>query len=127
MYLIRPAKKQDVPHIIELLHRYTRETFNMECPVSDSVFEKDGFGRKFHTVISIDQDEGNIVGFPAWQACYDLHWGISGGEVIDMYVLPECRGYSIAPRMACLAAKQINQIGGTFLKRTRLNRRLGTR
>ena len=37
------------------------------------------------------------------------------GAVIDLYVVPECRGFGVAPRMLSLVARQIAAEGGTFL------------
>jgi hypothetical protein len=57
----------------------------------------------------------NIIGFIAWQECYDLHWGITGGNILDLYVLPGHRCRAIAPLLLGHAARRIRKGGGQFL------------
>ena len=40
----------------------------------------------------------------------------SGGEISDMYVLPENRGRGIAPTLIALVASQVLRTGGRFIK-----------
>jgi len=117
MFDVRTLSTTDLPDAASLLKQYTREVLNVETPVTEDALARDGFGSRFTMIVAERRLDGRIVGFAAWQDSYDLHWGIRGGEVIDMYVRPECRGYGIAPRMLNLAAKQIHLRGGTFMKR----------
>jgi GNAT superfamily N-acetyltransferase len=89
--------------------------FQIDTPITEEVVERDGFGKHFSVVIA-QQDPGErVVGFAAWQDSYDLHWGISGGMVLDLYADPNHRGYGLAPRMLSFVAAQVAENGGSFL------------
>jgi GNAT superfamily N-acetyltransferase len=61
------------------------------------------------------------VGFVAWTPSYDLHWCVSGGTILDLYVRQEARGRAVALRLLAAAAVQIRSDGGKFIRGTALD------
>jgi GNAT superfamily N-acetyltransferase len=114
VFTIRNVHREDVPAFIPLYARYCRELFGIETTLTSAVLERDGFGCRFDIVLA-EGMSNRLVGFAAWQNGYDLHWGICGGIVLDLYVEPESRGRGIGPRMLSRVARLVQDGGGVFL------------
>ena len=115
IFQIRHAVPEDAEAVAELLAAYMNETYHHKSIVTAEVIRRDGFGMAFRLVVA--QASNNILlGFAAWEASYDLHHGIRGGNVMDMYVLPHYRGRGIAPAMLATVAHEIQSDGGIYLK-----------
>jgi GNAT superfamily N-acetyltransferase len=52
----------------------------------------------------------------AWRKSYDLHHCLTGGEILDLYVLPEYRGRGVAPVLVCAVAAEMLRRGGAYVK-----------
>lgn len=115
MFHIRHAVSEDADAIAELLSAYMDEAYHHESHVTAAIIRRDGFGEAFRIMVA-DTSEGHLVGFAAWEPSYDLHHGIRGGNVIDMYVVPAFRSRGIAPAMLAAVAHAIQSEGEIYLK-----------
>ena len=115
MFKVRLAEKKDIDAFIDLLRNYMKEALQNDWGGSISAFERDGFGKEFTSVVA-ESSSGEIIGFGLWKETYDTHHCISGGELSDFYVIPKYRGRGIALAIVALIARQIQEIGGKFLK-----------
>jgi ribosomal protein S18 acetylase RimI-like enzyme len=111
----RQCQESDLPQMVETYRKYMKDYLKMDTPIDESTFKRDGFGNRFDVQIAVCDLPSDIAGFAVWQSVYDLHWGISGGDVIDLYVDKKYRGYGLAPRMLSSVAKNIANRGGVFL------------
>ncbi len=111
---VRTAGREDVSALAELMSIYVRETYNSGWHGSAEALLRDGFGREFD--MQVASIGGNLVGLAAWRKTYDLHHCMSGGEMTDMFVVPELRGKSIGPLLVCAVAAEVRRNGGQFLR-----------
>lgn len=114
-YSTRLADPHDAPAIARLLAEYMVEVFDRTTPVTADTIRRDGFGEHFEMVVAV-RGSGSLVGFTAWERCYDLHWGLVGGTVLDMFVTPEHRGRGVAPMMLTRTCAHVRERGGQFVR-----------
>jgi GNAT superfamily N-acetyltransferase len=114
-FIIRAARRDDVPALVELLDAYMRETYNGAWGGNARQLERDALDRTFETFVAARAD-GRVVGFVAWISTYDLHWCLKGGEIIDFYVAPQNRGRGVGMLLAIELAAALQKRGGAFLK-----------
>ena len=114
MFEIRAAIPADAPALAALIRSYMRETYDDDWHGSLEALSRDGFGREFDMHLALRGDD--VVGFLAWRRTYDLHHCMSGGEVIDMFVVPAVRGRSVGPSLVCAVADEVLRRGGQFLR-----------
>lgn len=111
---VRPGERRDVPGLVRLLEAYMREVFASPWHGTAEALTRDGFGREFETqVATSDADE--VVGFATWMKSYDVHRCTKGGYVLDLFVLPEHRGRSVAPALILAVVAAIQESGGTYI------------
>ena len=67
--------------------------------------------------------DDRVRGFVAWMKSYDLHHCMTGGFILDLYVLPESRGWGVAPALVCTVAAEILRRGGTYVQGQAVNNR----
>lgn len=113
MAVIRLVEEKDIPHFIELMDAYMVELFNKHTTLDRDACARDGFGRCFNTVVA-ERDQ-RLIGFGVWQSSYDIHWGLKGGNLMDLYVEPPYRGSGIALQLVVAIAHEVQRSGGVFL------------
>ncbi len=84
---------------------------------SAEALRRDALGQQ-STVHLATAADGQLLGFLAWTASYDLHHCVSGAEVMDLYVIPQWRGQGVALILGCAAAAEILRSGGRYMKGT---------
>ncbi|MBN1409457.1 MAG: GNAT family N-acetyltransferase [Spirochaetales bacterium] len=114
-YNIRKITHNDLPLFINLYRQYAKELLSINSTLTEEIVKRDGFGNKFEIAVAVTKDDKKIVGFVAWQNSYDLHWGISGGNILDLYVAEDHRCKAIAPLLTGFCAKKIRENNGQFL------------
>ena len=75
---------------------------------------KDGFGVHFRTLLA--SLEAQPVGILAWEKSYDLHHGLTGGHILDLYVVPQHRFRGVAVQLILKASRIIHAGGGAYIK-----------
>ncbi len=113
-FAVRAAAPGDVPALVPLWTAYMRETYGDEWHGSPDALRRDAFGRACEMAVA--EVDGRLVGFVAWEPSYDLHHCVSGGEVLDLFVVKERRGKGTAVALLCAAAKAVQSRGGMYLK-----------
>ena len=98
----------------ELLQQYMLETFSLPWQGSEERLRADGFGAHCQVMLAVRGDEP--IGFAAWRGAYDLHNCVSGAEVIDMYVVPACRGRAVAIALLAAVAREVARTGGKYIR-----------
>lgn len=114
MVTIRMAKEADIPRFLELLNEYMHELFNKTSTLTVRHCMEDGFGCCFDIMLA--ESNNQIIGFGVWESSYDIHWGIRGGNILDLYVQRIYRGYGVAVQMGAAIAREIQIHGGLFMK-----------
>lgn len=109
----RPMERSDVAIFRGLLTSYNREFLKLDASPSTGTLTRDGFGKRFNVVLAEDDQ---IVGFAAWATHYDLHHGLVGGDVLDLYVVPERRGRGVAAQLVAETAAKIKGGGGAYIR-----------
>jgi GNAT superfamily N-acetyltransferase len=91
--LIRPARKDDVPVILELIHElaiYEKEPDAVRNTVPD--LEQHLFGEHPAVFAHVLEDNGSVQGFALWFLNYSTWEGVHGIWLEDLYVRPDGRG-----------------------------------
>ena len=65
--------------------------------------------------IAVDRT-GNATGYLAWDATYDMHWGLAGAHVSDLYVAPSCRGLGAALSLVAFGCAEVLAAGGSYMR-----------
>lgn len=112
---VRPARDGDAAKLAELLRLYMRETYDTEWHGSEAALRGGGPDVQFRMNVALDSTQ-TVVGFVAWSPAYDLHWCVSGGVVLDLYVRPSARGRTMALRLLSSVASAVRAGGGSFLR-----------
>src|SRR5262249_30027140 len=110
----REISPSDVHTVAALLRAYMLETYHEEWRGSVNRLLQDGFGAHFRALIAMLADQA--VGFLAWERAYDLHHCLTGGHVLDLYVIHRHRGRGVAVQLLAQAAGIIHSEDGRFVK-----------
>lgn len=114
-YCIRKITPDDIPELKVLLTTFMQETFCRPWGGTCDQLAQDGFGAEFEMVVA-ESSSQTLIAFAAWKSSYDLHHCIKGGDVMDLFVVPACRGQGVAIRLITAIAAQIQQQGGSYIK-----------
>lgn len=90
---IRPARPEDVPAILELIHDlaiYEKEPHAVKNTVQG--LEKNLFGENPAIFAHVAVDQGTVQGFALWFLNYSTWEGVHGIYLEDLYVRPQTRG-----------------------------------
>jgi GNAT superfamily N-acetyltransferase len=121
-YTTSTAAINDLDHVAALMDDYVRQNLNMPSwPCSIATFKRDYTSGCFRMTIIHSNEK--LVGFAAWQPCYDLHHCVHGAQFIDLYVAPayRCRGLGMA--LICAIAAEITRLGWEFMRGSALSGR----
>jgi GNAT superfamily N-acetyltransferase len=113
-YKMRLAKADDVAELGRMLETYLLEAYSGKWNGNAESLERDlerGVLR-----VAVAERERKIVGFLAYVDTYDLHWCVTGAEVIDFYIDPTHRRLGAAVYLLVWVAKEIVLRGALFLK-----------
>jgi len=114
-FLIREADRDDVPRLEVLLSDYLRETYHGEWGGNTELLEQH-LADKDVEILVAETSSREVIAFIAWSSCYDLHWCMKGGIIVDLYVFPSHRSRGVAALLVTDLAREIMDRGGTFLK-----------
>ncbi len=113
MITVRIATADDAPALSSLLSAYMQETFQRAWGGSVESLVRDGCGARFESLLALRSDA--LVGFASWTRAYDLHHCVAGGDLIDLYVVPECRARGVAADLVAAVAARIQASGGGYV------------
>ncbi|GAB3262426.1 GNAT family N-acetyltransferase [Alteromonas gracilis] len=100
---VRPARPEDVPAILRLVHAlaaYEREAEAVEATEDD--FARVLFGATPTAWCHVAEVDGEVVGIAVWYLSFSTWTGGNGIWLEDLFVLPEHRGAGLG--QALLAA-----------------------
>jgi len=110
-----PMQAREAEAVAALWRTYMTELFGAPGQMTAAVFERDGLGARFNTMLARDE-RGTPVAAAAWQPTYDLHHGVGGGEIADMFVAQPARGSGVAVQLIAAVARAVRDDGGVFLR-----------
>lgn len=113
-FLIRKADHTDAPRLETLLGDYMRETYHGEWGGNNELLGQHMADKDVEILVA--ESDREIIAFLGWTSCYDLHWCMKGGMIVDLYVRPSHRARGVAVLLATDLAKEIEDRGGTFVK-----------
>ncbi len=94
--LVRPAKPQDVGHILRLIEALAAyEKLSHEAKATEADLSRDLFGANPRVFCEIAEYDGQPVGFTLWFYSYSTFRGLHGIWLEDLFVDPEMRGKGI--------------------------------
>ncbi|HZS40026.1 MAG TPA: GNAT family N-acetyltransferase [Polyangia bacterium] len=111
---VRAAAPTDVPELAALLELYMKEQYGRAWNGSPEALERDGFGARFDVMVAARG--GELVGFAAWAAAYDLHHCVAGSELIDLFVRKDARARGVALLLIAAAASEARARGAVYMK-----------
>ena len=114
-FRIATLQPEQVEAVAGLWRAYMTELYGERGHMSAEVFRRDGLGEAFSTLVA-SGDDGLPVGVAAWWMTYDVHHGVRGGEIPDLYVSPAARGRGLAAQLIAAAAREVRARGGVFLR-----------
>ena len=114
-YDIDDLKASDAPEFVALFRSYAEELLHIQSTLTTEAVVRDGLGSGFDGALAREQSTQEMVGLVAWQQSYDLHWGIRGAAVLDLYVAPEHRCRALGPALLNHVARRTASAGGCFL------------
>ena len=114
-FAVRSATTDDLEDVAALLREYMLETYSRGWGGSEKVLRRDAFGLRCNLELAVS-GENEAIGFAAWKESYDLHHCVSGGDVLDLYVVPVWRGRAVAVRLVCAVAAAVEDRGGKYLQ-----------
>lgn len=99
MSSLRPARPDDVPVILEMIHElavYEREPDAVKATAER--LREDLFGPHRRVFVQVAEEDGTgagpaLVGFALWFLTYSTWEGAHGIHLEDLYVRPEARGH----------------------------------
>ena len=113
--IVRRAVSSDAALLAALLSAYIAEQFPGHWGMSVEQLERDVLNGACAQRVLVAETEGHSIGFVGWHPVYDMHWGKSGAQIADLYVVPNRRGLGVAlALMAAVCAESFAQ-GGRYL------------
>jgi GNAT superfamily N-acetyltransferase len=93
---IRPATRNDVPAIAELIRGLARyEKLENEVVMTEALLDKALFGDRQYAEVLLAEEDGRPVGFALFFHNFSTFLGRPGIYLEDLFVLPELRGRGI--------------------------------
>lgn len=89
---IRPAGPADAAQLATLLADYLAERFPAHPGTPAPVLERDVLSGAVGQRVLVAVQGPELAGFLAWDRVYDLHWGVPGMLIADLFVAPRHRG-----------------------------------
>jgi GNAT superfamily N-acetyltransferase len=113
--IIRPATVSDAPALAVLLSDYLTATFPGHNGTTIGQLERDVLADHSAQRILLAEDDSAVIGFVGWHRVYDLHWGKSGAQVADLYVVPGRRGMGVALALIAAVCATSRAEGASYL------------
>ena len=93
---IRPAIRDDVPTIAELIRGLARyEKLEQDVVMTEGLLDTALFGERQYAEVLLAEEEGRPVGFALFFHNFSTFLGRPGIYLEDLFVLPELRGHGI--------------------------------
>ena len=112
---VRQAVPGDGDDLASLLRAYLAEQFPGHTGSGAEALERDVLSGASGLRILVAEADDQVVGFVAWHRVYDLHWGKSGAQVADLYVIPARRGLGVALTLLSAVCAAAEREGGAYL------------
>ncbi|MBR2221511.1 MAG: GNAT family N-acetyltransferase [Campylobacter sp.] len=106
MYKIRPAKKDDIKDIINLVKELAEyEKMSDRIKFSDELFQNSIFEKKYAHILVCQHSE-KIIGYAIYFYTFSSFLGRAGIYLEDLYVQPKFRGNGIGKQFLAILAKK---------------------
>lgn len=106
MYKFRPAKKDDIKDIINLVKELAEyEKMSDRIKFSDELFQNSIFEKKYAHILVCQHSE-KIIGYAIYFYTFSSFLGRGGIYLEDLYVQPKFRGNGIGKQFLAILAKK---------------------
>ncbi|MDQ3520398.1 MAG: GNAT family N-acetyltransferase [Gemmatimonadota bacterium] len=112
---IRPANPADAVTLAELLSAYLAEQFPGHTGTSAARLELDVLSGSSGQRVLLAERATHVIGFVGWHRVYDMHWGKTGAQIADMYVVPARRGLGVAAALVAAVCADAQREGASYL------------
>lgn len=113
--IIRRANATDANALATLLAAYLAEQFPGHAGTSAEQLQREVLSDPGAQHVLLAEADGEATGFIAWHRVYDLHWGKSGAQIADLYVVPRRRGLGVALALLAAVCAEADAQGGRYL------------
>ena len=111
---VRSFSSADAETVSALFAAYMGEAYGQPNAMTAEILRRSA-GRLFEVIVAVDAHD-RPVGFAIWRETYDLHNGVSGGEIPDLYVSPSFRGRLVAIRLVAAVGRAVLATGGRYVR-----------
>lgn len=119
---VRLATATDAEALARLVRQYLAETFPGHPGTDADRLRHDVLENASGASVVVAEREEALIGFMSWDLVYDLHWGVSGALVGDLYVEPGSRGTGVALVLTTGLCAHSQRAGARFLRGTSYDR-----
>jgi predicted N-acetyltransferase YhbS len=120
--MIRLAVPGDAVLLESLIRDYLDESYQDHVGTSAEVLRRDVLPGATSQRVLVAERSGQLTGFVAWDAVYDLHWAVRGAQIADLYVVPESRGLGVALELVASLCAIVAEEGAAFVRGGAYNR-----
>ena len=120
--IVRSAVCSDAAPLAALLTAYLVEQFPGHIGMSAGQLERDVLSGASAQRVLLAEIGGQPIGFIGWHPVFDMHWGKSGAQIADLYVVPGHRGLGIALALVAAVCADAAARGGQYLTGGAYNR-----
>jgi len=113
---IRTPTVDDAEVLSTLLSDYLLESYPGHTGTSTEQLRRDVLAPTATHHVLLAEVGAAAIGFAAWDAVYDMHWAVGGGQIADVYVATSHRGLGVALALVARVAAEVRASGGAFLR-----------
>ena len=113
---IRLAVVADAVALERLIREYLHESYPGHLGTPAGTLKHEVLSGRTTLRLLLAERPAGLIGFVAWDGVYDLHWGVRGAQVADLYVAPEVRGLGVALELLAALCSVVASEGGAFIR-----------
>jgi predicted N-acetyltransferase YhbS len=111
---IRTPTVDDAEVLSTLLSDYLLESYPGHTGTSTEQLRRDVLAPTATHHVLLAEVGAAAIGFAAWDAVYDMHWAVGGGQIADVYVATSHRGLGVALALVRVSLPKSGRLGVPF-------------
>lgn len=113
---IRLAVPGDAVALDCMIRAYLHESYSGHLGTPVETLRHDVLAGATTQRVLLAERPNGLTGFVAWDGVYDLHWGMRGAQIADLYVVPVARGLGVALELLASLCSVVAREGGAFVR-----------